>query len=736
MAAEACCILLGPADASTGNSVTLTRLAALLSRSGHPPPLLINALSPDAPQQLAAALPAARLLLALHGVKAGRLLLPHYASPPSAAPPPPLVLVLAGTDVNAPSQPGTVCATAESAVAVVGFGAHLLEALHALLRAASAPPPRATCIIPQAVTQPQPAPLAPCVRAALGLHPATPLAILVAGLREVKDPLFIVPAFAAWRERLAGRRGSGEGEAAHLPALLIVGPPLEPSVCAAVRACAGVGTEGSGAAAPFGGMCGVFLHPPVSNATLLAWVSQADAALNTSHSEGQCAAVLEAMAAGTPVVARACKGNAAVVAHGATGLLFFTAERAVRALEAVMGGLGEGGGGCSAALAIAGRERPLRTACGAALAVAARAYVTAHHSVEGEEEAWLALLARCAAPPPVQPQPQPQPQCYVPHALLALPAAQRTASALVVAGLRWLGVFAPKSFGPVVRPPLASPSLAAAFAQGRVRYWGAPGDEDDLRWPCAPFLHDFTAPSSAASASTRDKDAAALLLLPPPHLHGPAGEPWARLGWGRYAEDRSIYTSAHFSLGEAAKARTFHIGVDLEAAAGTPVLAPLAGKVHSIGWDESELGYGPTVILEHVLRLRLASGECAMACFYTLYGHLSRNSVFDSSGTPRLAKGAEVQKGGLVGEMGSPVGGENGGWWPHVHFQIMTEAGCGGWQGDYPGVCRRGDWGAYSELMVDPNVILRCPWVEPVGWWGGGWEGEVKVESAEVEGGC
>ena len=56
---------------------------------------------------------------------------------------------------------------------------------------------------------------------------------------------------------------------------------------------------------------------------------EATAVLNTSTSEGMCNSLLEAMLVGTPVVARANGGNAALVAHGATGLLFESAAEAV-----------------------------------------------------------------------------------------------------------------------------------------------------------------------------------------------------------------------------------------------------------------------------------------------------------------------------------------------------------------------------------------------------------------------
>ncbi len=229
------------------------------------------------------------------------------------------------------------------------------------------------------------------LRAVLGLPPAARILLLVAGLREVKDPLFIADAFAAWR---AEEGPAGAGGASPL-AFVIVGPPLDGHVAAAVMRRCGVRPAGAGCgddagggggdahARPFGGADGLFVHPPVPRARILRWLAQADVALNTSVSEGQCNALLEAMASGaTPVVARRNDGNAALVAHGVTGWLFDTPEEAVAACRAVVGG----------PRAEAGRGQ--RPAGVEAVVAAARAYVAAAHDAEGEAAAWAGVLRR------------------------------------------------------------------------------------------------------------------------------------------------------------------------------------------------------------------------------------------------------------------------------------------------------------------------------------------------------
>ena len=55
--------------------------------------------------------------------------------------------------------------------------------------------------------------------------------------------------------------------------------------------------------------------------------------INTSVNEGMCLAILEAMTLGVVVLARRNLGNASIVKHGKTGLLFDTVEQAVEQLE-------------------------------------------------------------------------------------------------------------------------------------------------------------------------------------------------------------------------------------------------------------------------------------------------------------------------------------------------------------------------------------------------------------------
>lgn len=166
----------------------------------------------------------------------------------------------------------------------------------------------------------------------------------------------------------------------------------------------------------------------------------------------------------------------------------------------------------------------------------------------------------------------------------------------------------------------------------------------------------------------------------------------ADLGVGRYDEPRLCYRARQFEVpgNDGPEWRTVHLGIDLFLAAGSPVFAPLDGTVHSFADNALPLDYGPTIVLEHS-----ASG----APFYTLYGHLSRESL---SG---LREGATVKRGQKIGTIGDA--GVNGGWPPHLHFQILCDTL--GWRGNYPGVAAPSKRGVWLSLCPDPNLILQLP---------------------------
>jgi peptidoglycan LD-endopeptidase LytH len=160
-----------------------------------------------------------------------------------------------------------------------------------------------------------------------------------------------------------------------------------------------------------------------------------------------------------------------------------------------------------------------------------------------------------------------------------------------------------------------------------------------------------------------------------------------RYGIGGYNEHRTIYSrSRHFDT--EGEPRRLHLGVDIWGPAGTKVMAPLDGVVHSFAFNNNYGDYGATLILTHQLH---GTG------FHTLYGHLSLNSL------KNLREGATIRKGQVIGEFGMRF--ENGNWPPHLHFQLIRDMQ--GWKGDYPGVCKFSEREKWLENCPDPVLILR-----------------------------
>ena len=162
-----------------------------------------------------------------------------------------------------------------------------------------------------------------------------------------------------------------------------------------------------------------------------------------------------------------------------------------------------------------------------------------------------------------------------------------------------------------------------------------------------------------------------------------------KYGIGRYDEPRYVYTSELFNKSKAfGKSRTVHLGIDIFAEIGTGIYSPLDGTVYALNYNEAYLDYGHLVILEHETDKKEK--------FYTLYGHLGKNF------TSTLAVGQLICKGDKIAEIGAPS--ENGGWAPHLHFQIIIDPLDLGV--DFPGVACPVDKAIWEIFSPDPNIIL------------------------------
>jgi 4-aminobutyrate aminotransferase-like enzyme len=131
--------------------------------------------------------------------------------------------------------------------------------------------------------------------------------------------------------------------------------------------------------------------------------------------------------------------------------------------------------------------------------------------------------------------------------------------------------------------------------------------------------------------------------------------------------------------------------MDLFPEAGTPVFAPFAATVHAFADNTAPLDYGPVVILEH----RTSEGMK----FFTLYGHLSRASLSGLQAGDLISRGQEFAK------IGNSE--ENGGWAPHLHFQIILDLL--DLSTNFPGVAFASQREVFTAISPDPNLILCIP---------------------------
>jgi 4-aminobutyrate aminotransferase-like enzyme/Ser/Thr protein kinase RdoA (MazF antagonist) len=174
-------------------------------------------------------------------------------------------------------------------------------------------------------------------------------------------------------------------------------------------------------------------------------------------------------------------------------------------------------------------------------------------------------------------------------------------------------------------------------------------------------------------------------------------ESGAMVGIGKYNEVRPIYTNEMFKVmgNTGTEWRTLHLGLDLFMAAGSPVFAPLAGRVHSFRNNAAALDYGPTIILQH----QFQHGSGKLMEFFTLYGHLSIDSL------PGLYVGKEIAAGEEIARIGNYD--VNGGWPPHLHFQLIMDLL--GQTAEFTGVARPREREIWLSICPDPNLILNIP---------------------------
>ncbi|XP_010599097.1 glycosyltransferase 1 domain-containing protein 1 isoform X1 [Loxodonta africana] len=291
----------------TGNAVTAQRVRDHLEAAGHTC-ILKDALDFESSSEIADLITAANLEagLALHLYRSGRLLQGHRI---------PFGVIFGGTDVNEDVNHmeknhvmGKVLEEARFAVAFTEPMKEMAQAQWPHVRGKIYVQSQGITTTPNAAfnwnTFLQHAEIN---QSADNLH----VFLLVCGLRQVKDPLYLVNAFSEWHQ---------EEPSVYM---VIVGPEVDPVFTREVKA----KVKRSPGVRLIGHMPREDLHAVVKNCF---------AVVNSSVSEGMSAAILEAMDLGVLVLARNIPGNAAVVEHRVTGLLFSDPQEFVQLAKSLL----------------------------------------------------------------------------------------------------------------------------------------------------------------------------------------------------------------------------------------------------------------------------------------------------------------------------------------------------------------------------------------------------------------
>ena len=151
---------------------------------------------------------------------------------------------------------------------------------------------------------------------------------------------------------------------------------------------------------------------------------------------------------------------------------------------------------------------------------------------------------------------------------------------------------------------------------------------------------------------------------------------------GKYNEERpGMYETDLFSDN-----RFIHVGIDISAPIGTPIKSFADGEIYSFGVNPSDGDYGPTIITEH----RFNGVQV-----WALYGHLEERSLSN------LIVGEKISRGQVIAWIGNEE--ENGGWPPHLHFQLSLVRPEGY---DIPGVVSPDERSKALEIYPDPRIVL------------------------------
>ena len=151
---------------------------------------------------------------------------------------------------------------------------------------------------------------------------------------------------------------------------------------------------------------------------------------------------------------------------------------------------------------------------------------------------------------------------------------------------------------------------------------------------------------------------------------------------GRYDEERpGVYSTELFE-----GTRNLHVGIDLGGPVGTPCMAFHDGEIVQYGYNPEPGDYGYVIITQH---------ELDGVRFWALYGHLSKSSLDGIEDRLSFSAGDTI---GWLGDYD-----ENGGWPPHLHFQLSFVEPT---THDLPGVVDPREREQALSDFPDPRLVL------------------------------
>jgi murein DD-endopeptidase MepM/ murein hydrolase activator NlpD len=153
-------------------------------------------------------------------------------------------------------------------------------------------------------------------------------------------------------------------------------------------------------------------------------------------------------------------------------------------------------------------------------------------------------------------------------------------------------------------------------------------------------------------------------------------------GIGKYDEVRpGMYKGEQFE-----GIRNIHMGIDIGCPAGEAVHAFYEGTVFKLGINPLPWDYGPTIITRH---------QWLGQIVFALHGHLSTDSL------SRWSEGDAFTAGSVIATVGESH--ENGGWNPHLHFQLsLVEPETH----DLPGAVSAADRERARAIYPDPRLVV------------------------------